>query len=170
MFFKITCSLLKLAQYTTNGGETQYACVLNRFHDNHQKIASGNITSSLLKLAQYGTHGGETWYACVFNRFHDNRPPTKITSGNVLSKLLLHSSNLLSIAHMEVKLGTHVYRIVSMTTTNKNSLRYLIVSMTTMYINEWRQVNKNILWITKRRAYRDGIKRKGDKIGMEYEA
>ena len=56
---------------------------------------------------------------------------------------------------MEVKLGVYVY---------------LIVSMTTMYKNEWRQVNKKILWITKRRAYRDGIKRKGDKIGMEYEA
>ena len=62
--------------------------------------------------------------------------------------------------HMEVELGTHVYSIVSMTTTNKNSLGhfslelflhtsnllalarmevklgvhvYLIVSMTTMY-------------------------------------
>ena len=27
---------------------------------------------------------------------------------------------MLSIAHMEVKLGTHMYSIVSMTTTNKN--------------------------------------------------
>ena len=27
-------------------------------------------------------------------------------------------------------------------------------------------VNKKILWIKERRAYRDGIKRKGDKIGM----
>ena len=32
------------------------------------------------------------------------------------------------------------------------------------------QVKKKILWIKKRRAYTDGIKRKGDKIGMEYEA
>ena len=38
------------------------------------------------------------------------------------SKLLLHSSNLLSIPQMEVKLSTHVYSIISMTTTNKNSL------------------------------------------------
>ena len=28
---------------------------------------------------------------------------------------------------------------------------------------------KKIMWSTKRRAYRDGIKRKGDKTGMEYE-
>ena len=38
-------------------------------------------------------------------------------------KLLLHSSNLLTVAHMEVKLGAHVYYIVSMTTTTTNSLR-----------------------------------------------
>ena len=35
-----------------------------------------------------------------------------------------------------------------------------------VYKNERRQVNKKILWIKERRAYRDGIKRKGDKIGM----
>ena len=29
---------------------------------------------------------------------------------------------------------------------------------------------EKILWITRRRACRDGIKSKGDKIGMEYEA
>ena len=43
IFFKITSSLLKLAQYSTPGGETWYACVYNRFHDNHQKIAPGNF-------------------------------------------------------------------------------------------------------------------------------
>ena len=69
--------------------------------------------------------------------------------------IFLHSSNLLTVARMEVKLGVYVY---------------LIVSMTTKYKNEWRQVNKKILWITKRRAYGDGIKRKEDKIGMENEA
>ena len=39
---------------------------------------------------------------------------------------------------------------------------YFIVSMTTTYKNERRQ----ILRIKERRAYRDGMKRKGDKIGM----
>ena len=34
------------------------------------------------------------------------------------------------------------------------------------YKNERRQVNKKIIWIKERRAYRDGIKMKGDKIGM----
>ena len=34
------------------------------------------------------------------------------------------------------------------------------------YKNERRLVKKKILWIKERRAYRDGIKRKGDKIGM----
>ena len=34
------------------------------------------------------------------------------------------------------------------------------------YKNERRLVNKKILWIKERRAYRDSIKRKGDKIGM----
>ena len=39
-------------------------------------------------------------------------------------KILLHSSNLLTVARMEVKLGVHVYYIVSMTTTTPNSLRH----------------------------------------------
>ena len=34
------------------------------------------------------------------------------------------------------------------------------------YKNERRLVNLKILRIKERRAYRDGIKRKGDKIGM----
>ena len=39
-------------------------------------------------------------------------------------ELLIHSSNLLLVAHIEVKLCVHVYIIVSMTLTNKNSLRH----------------------------------------------
>ena len=50
-----------------------------------------------------------------------------ITTTNSLShlspKLLLHSSNLLTVARMEVTLGADVYYIVSMTTTTTNSLR-----------------------------------------------
>ena len=34
-----------------------------------------------------------------------------------------HSSNLLTVARMEVKLGAHVYYIVSMTTTTTHTLR-----------------------------------------------
>ncbi|CAI8042218.1 hypothetical protein GBAR_LOCUS23449, partial [Geodia barretti] len=45
-------------------------------------------------------------------------------------KLLLHSSNSLTIARMEVKLGAHVYYIVSMTTTTTNSLRALFFKIT----------------------------------------
>ena len=104
---------------------------------------------------------------------------------------------------MEVKLGTHMYSIVSMTTTNKNpyalflelllhSSNLLMVARMELkrpptesndflgglppfmcsiiiahaYKNERRPVNKKILRIKERRAYRDGIKRKGDKIGM----
>ena len=36
------------------------------------------------------------------------------------------------------------------------------------YKQKRRQVNKKILQIKERRAYRDCIKRKGDKIGMSY--
>ena len=35
IFFKITSSILKLANCSTHGGETWCACVLHRFHDNH---------------------------------------------------------------------------------------------------------------------------------------
>ena len=44
-------------------------------------------------------------------------------------KLLLHSSNLLIVAHMEVKLGAHVYYIVSMTTTTTTSLRHFSLKL-----------------------------------------
>ena len=39
--------------------------------------------------------------------------------------LLLHSSKSLTVPRMEMKLGTHMCNIVSMTTTN--SLRYLVI-------------------------------------------
>ncbi|CAI8041208.1 hypothetical protein GBAR_LOCUS22917, partial [Geodia barretti] len=42
---------------------------------------------------------------------------------------LLHSSNLLTVARMEVKLGAHVYYIVSMTTTTTNSLRHFSLKL-----------------------------------------
>ena len=39
-----TSSLLKLAHHTMRVGETWYACVFQRFHDNHeQKMASGTF-------------------------------------------------------------------------------------------------------------------------------
>ena len=42
LFPVTTSSLLKLAQHTMCGGKTWYACVFQRFHDNHeQKMASG---------------------------------------------------------------------------------------------------------------------------------
>ena len=40
------------------------------------------------------------------------------TTTNSLRHLLLHSSNLLTAAHMEIKLGTHAYYIISMMTTS----------------------------------------------------
>ena len=52
-----------------------------------------------------------------------------------------HFSNMPTIVDIEIKRCLHVYFIVSMTTVNKNTLR-------------------------QKEAYRDGIKRKGDKIGM----
>ena len=51
-----TSSLLKLTHHTMHGGETWYACVFQRFHDNHEQMASGTFpitTSSLLKLANH---------------------------------------------------------------------------------------------------------------------
>ena len=69
-------SLLKLAHHTMRGGETWYACVFQRFHDDHeQKLPQALFlitTSSLLKLSNHAMHRAETWYACVFERFHDN--------------------------------------------------------------------------------------------------
>ena len=76
VFFKITSSLLKLANYGAHGDATLCTYIFHCFHDNRQqKIPSGTFpttTSSLLKLANHAMHGAETWYACVFERFHDN--------------------------------------------------------------------------------------------------
>ena len=47
----------------------------------------------------------------------------------ITCKPLLHSSNLLIVERMEVKLGAHVYYIVSMTTTTTNSLRHLSLKL-----------------------------------------
>ena len=44
LFLITTFSLLKLANHTMHGGETWYACVFLRFHDDHQqKMASGHF-------------------------------------------------------------------------------------------------------------------------------
>ena len=76
------------------------------------------IPSSLLKLANYGAHGDETLCACVFHCFHNNRQQ-KMPSGTFPYNVLLHFSNLQTMQCMEVKLGTHVYLSVSMTTIDK---------------------------------------------------
>ena len=109
-----TSSLLKHANHAMHGRETCYSCVFQCFHDNHeQKMASGTFpitTSSHLKLANHTMHGSETWYACVFQHFHNNH------GLGHFSLKLLHFSNLQTIQCMEVKLGTHVYFSISITT------------------------------------------------------
>ena len=67
------------------------------------------ITSPLLQLANGTTHGRDAWCACVLHRFHDNH--------NNKRPQELHYSNSLTVPHMEMKLGTHVYYIIFMTTT-----------------------------------------------------
>ena len=74
-------------------------------------------TSSFLKLAHHAMHGSETWYAWVFERFHDNNKKNCLR--HFFLQLLLHFSNLHTMQCMEVKLGTHVYFSVSMTTVYK---------------------------------------------------
>ena len=64
LFPVTTSSLLKLAHHTMRGGETLYACVFRRFHDDHEQKwprALFPITSSsLFKLALLTMHGDET--------------------------------------------------------------------------------------------------------------
>ena len=99
VFFKITSSLLKLANYCAHGDETLCACVFHCFHDNRQqKIPSGTFPynyffTSQIKLANHAMHGAETCYACVFKRFHDNHEQ-KMASGTFFPQLLLHFSIL----------------------------------------------------------------------------
>ena len=58
--------------------------------------------------------------------FHDDRILFEKAPGAISLKILLHSSNLLTVARMEVKLGVHVY---SMTTTTSNSLKHFCLKV-----------------------------------------
>ena len=83
------------------------------------------ITSSFLKLANGSTHRNDVCLLIIISImitcFHDDCILFEKASGSL--KLLLHSSNMLTVARMEVKLGAHVFYIVSMTTTTTKSLR-----------------------------------------------
>ena len=97
-----TSSLLKLSHHTMHEGETWYACVFQRFHDNReQKMASGPITtSSLLKLANHAMHGSETWDAYVFQRFHDALFPITTMNKKCPQALFpITTSSLLKLSH-----------------------------------------------------------------------
>ena len=76
VFFKITSSLLKFANYSVHGDETLCAYVffvsMTTVNKKLPQALFPITTSSLLKLANHAMHGSETWYACVFERFHDN--------------------------------------------------------------------------------------------------
>ena len=52
---------------------------------------------------------------------HNNKYPQ--------AHFFIHSSNSLTVERMEVKLGAHVYYIVSMTTTITNSLRHFSLKL-----------------------------------------
>ena len=53
LFLITTSSLLKLANHAMRGAETWYACVFERFHDNHrQKIASGTFSCTYFFTSQ----------------------------------------------------------------------------------------------------------------------
>ena len=72
-FFLYTSSLLKHANHTIHGGETWYACVFLRFHDDHQQKMAYPMT--LLHSSNLQTvHGGKTCYmhTHVYFAFHDN--------------------------------------------------------------------------------------------------
>ena len=58
-----TSSLLKLANYAMHGAETWYACVFERFHNNHeQKIASGTFSCNYFFTSQtYTPYNAWRW-------------------------------------------------------------------------------------------------------------
>ena len=75
VFFKITSSLFKLANYGAHGDETLCAYFIVSMTTVNKKWPQALFpvtTSSFLKLANHAMHGAQTWYACVFERFHDN--------------------------------------------------------------------------------------------------
>ena len=125
LFTVTTSSLLKLAHHTMRGGETWYACVFQHFHDNHeqkrpQALFSYNyfFTSQTCKTCNAWRWNLVLMCISVFLW----QPLTKNGLGHFSLQLLLHFSNLQTMQCMEVKLGTHVYLSVSMTTTEPRAL------------------------------------------------
>ena len=110
-----TSSLVKLAHLTMHGGETWYTCVFQRFHDNHEEMASGTFSVTTSKLANHAMHGSETWYACHFHDNHEQKWPQALFD----QERLLHFSNLQTIQCKKVTLRMHVHFSISMTTMNQ---------------------------------------------------
>ena len=82
VFFKITSSLFKFANYGAHGDETcahvYFIVSMTTVNKKCPKALFPITTFSLLKLTM---HGAETWYTCVFERFHDNHQQ-KMVSGH----------------------------------------------------------------------------------------
>ena len=110
IFFITTSSLLKLANCRMHEGETWCACVLHCFHDNHNNKEPQafvfKITSSLLKLANSIHH---TWRWNLVHMRITSFPwqlHVSMTTTYCSNSFRHFSSNLLTVARMEMKLGT----------------------------------------------------------------
>ena len=97
-----------------------WSYLVNNIVYSKQQQIENKLTSPLLKLSNGSMYRDETWYVCLLYHFHDDYIHVSMmtalfekASGSLT--LLLHSSNLLTVVRMEVKLGTQY--IVSMMTT-----------------------------------------------------
>ena len=106
----------------------------------------------------------------MFHTFQVTNPPV-IRFQNVTLKYMDAVKHLGHILYYKLDDGPDIVRAIKDLNKKANSMLYTFRSadpvVKTFLI---KTSKKKILWITKRRAYRDGIKKKGDKIGMKYEA
>ena len=131
-----------LANGSMHGDEHWYACVLHHFHDNYITITQ----SFSLKLLLHSSNLVRMHITSFPLQPENSKQPQalyfKITSSllklvynmtttttNSLRHFSKITSSLLKLACMEVKLGAHVYYIVSMTTTTTNSLRHFTLKL-----------------------------------------
>ena len=107
-----------------------HVCLSVSITGTEQKIASGTFSCNYFFTSQTCTPYNETWYACVFQRFHDDYEQ----KNGLRHFFLLQFSNFHTIQCMEVKLGTHVYFSVSMTTTDKKLPRAIFPITTSLLL------------------------------------
>ena len=134
-------SLLKLANHAMHGGETLYASVFQRFHDNHEQ----KIARHLVLLHFSNLHTMQCMEVKLGTYLYFSVSMTTMKWPQALFPVT--TSSLLKLAHHTGEIHSQVYLSISMMATSlRHSISYFIgaCSHSMIYTKciERRQVNK----------------------------